>query len=111
LAGGVPDQQEATMILIVRHTVRDYDAWKPVFDEHESVRAKYGLLSHTIYHTAEDPNDLTLEFQIDSRERAEGLLVDPSLAETMERGGVIGEPLVVWLEKVESVSYEQARAA
>jgi len=99
------------MILIVRHTVRDYAAWKPVFDEHESVRAKYGLLSHTIYHTTEDPNDLTLEFQIESRERAEGLLVDPSLAEAMERGGVIGEPLVVWLEKVESVSYEQARAA
>ena len=83
----------------------------PVFDGHESVRAKYGLLSHTIYHTAEDPNDLTLEFQIESRERAEGIIQDPKRAEDMERGGVVGEPLVVWLEKVESASYEQARAA
>lgn len=99
------------MILIVRHTVRDYDAWKPVFDGHESVRAKYGLLSHIIYHAAEDPNDLTIEFQIESRERAEGILTDPSLAEAMERGGVIGEPLVVWLEKVESVSQERAQTA
>ncbi len=99
------------MILIVRHTVRDYAARKPVFDEGESLRTKYGMLSHTIYHTAEDPNDLTLEFQIESRERAEGIIQDPKLAEDMERGGVVGEPLVVWLEKVESASYEQARAA
>lgn len=75
------------------------------------MRAKYGLLSHTIYHTTEDPDDLTLEFQIESRERPEGLLVDPSLAEAMDRRGVIREPLVVWLEKVENVSYWQSRAA
>jgi hypothetical protein len=111
LAGGVPDQQEATMILIVRHTVRDYDAWKPVFDQGEGLRTKYGLLSHTIYHAAEDPNDLTLEFRIESRERAEAIMQDPQLAKDMERGGVISEPLVVWLEKVESVSYKQVRAA
>ena len=111
MAGGVPDQQEATMILIVRHTVRDYAAWKPVFDEDENRRTQYGLRNHIIYHTAEDPNDLTIEFQIESRERAEELLRDPALAEAMERSGVIGKPLVVWLEKVESVSYEQARAA
>ena len=25
-------------ILVVQHKVHDFDAWKPVFDEHESVR-------------------------------------------------------------------------
>ena len=98
------------MILIVRHSVRDYDAWKSVFDEGEGLRTKYGLLGHIIYHTTEDPNDLTLEFQIESRERAEGIMRDPQLARDMERGGVVSEPLVVWLERVESISYEQVRA-
>lgn len=26
-------------VLVVQHRVRDFDAWKPVFDEHESARA------------------------------------------------------------------------
>jgi hypothetical protein len=33
------------------------------------------------------------------------------MAEAMGRGVVVSEPLVVWLGKVESVSYERLRAA
>ena len=47
------------MFLVVQHTVRDYDAWKIVYDEHESVRAQYGFLGHTIYRDADKPNDVT----------------------------------------------------
>ena len=28
--------------LVVHHRVRDYDVWKPVFDEHEGVRVSHG---------------------------------------------------------------------
>lgn len=28
--------------LLVHHSVEDYNKWKPVFDEHESARAKAG---------------------------------------------------------------------
>ena len=111
LAGGVPDQQEALMIVVLQTKVRDYDAWKPLFDEHEGVRAKYGLLGHTIYRNADAPNDLTLTFRIESRKRAEEFMRDPSLAEAMQRSGVLGEPLVAWLEEAESVSYAERRAA
>jgi quinol monooxygenase YgiN len=102
---------EAIMILIVQHTVRDYDAWKPVFDEHESVRAKYGCLGHTIYRDADKPEDLMVFIQCESRERAEGILRDPSLAASMERGGVLGEPRVTWLAEAETSSYVKRRAA
>jgi len=99
------------MILIVQHTVRDYDAWKPVFDEHEGVRAKYGCLSHTVYRDADDPNNVTLAFRYESRERASEFLRDPSLREAMERGGVISEPRSTWVEEAETVSYATRRAA
>ncbi len=99
------------MILMLQHTVRDYDAWKPVFDEHESVRAKYGCLGHTIYREADKPNDLTVYMTYESRERAEGLMRDPSLAEAMERGGVISEPRATWLEEAETSSYAGRRVA
>jgi hypothetical protein len=36
---------------------------------------------------------------------------DPSLAEAMQRSGVLGEPLVAWLEEAESVSHAERRAA
>jgi quinol monooxygenase YgiN len=99
------------MILIVQHTVRDYDAWKPVFDEHESVRASYGCQGHTIYRDADNPNELTLFLQYESRERADEFMRDPSLAAAMERGGVISEPRATWVEAAEIASYAERRAA
>jgi len=99
------------MILIVQHTVRDYDAWKPVFDEHEGVRVRYGCQGHTIYRDADDPNSLTLLFRYESRERADEFMRDPSLREAMERSGVISEPSISWLEETEAASYAARRAA
>ena len=99
------------MILIVQHTVRDYDAWKAVFDEHESVRVKYGGLGHTIYRDADKPNDLTLFMKYESRERADEFMRDPSLAEAMQRGGVISELRATRLDEAEVASYAERRAA
>jgi quinol monooxygenase YgiN len=99
------------MYLVVQHTVRDYDSWKPVFDEHESVRAKYGAQGHTIYRDVEKPNDLTIFNRFESRARAEEFARDPSLAEAMQRGGVISEPRIMWVEEADSVSYAGRRAA
>ena len=42
--------------VVVRHHVRDYDDWKPVFDEHESVRREHGSTGHRLYRLADDPN-------------------------------------------------------
>jgi hypothetical protein len=41
--------REAIMIIMVQHTVRDYDAWKRVFDEHEAVRKEHGATGHQLY--------------------------------------------------------------
>lgn len=110
--GGVPQTREAIpMILIVQHTVLDYDAWKPVFDEHEVVRAKYGCQGHTIYRDADDPNNVTLVMTYESRERADEFMRDPSLREAMERGGVVSEPRFTWVEEAETASYAARRAA
>ena len=99
------------MFLVVQHTVRDYDAWKTVFDEHESVRTKYGALGHTIYRDAGDPNAVTIFNRFESRARAEEFARDPSLPEAMKRGGVLGEPRITWLEEADSASYASRRAA
>ncbi len=99
------------MLLIVHHTVRDYDAWKPVFDGHESVRTKYGCRGHVIYRNADDPNELRVFSDWPSREQAEQFARDPSLAEAMQRGGVIGEPRITFVEEAERTQCAQRQAA
>jgi heme-degrading monooxygenase HmoA len=99
------------MQLIIQHTVRDFDEWKRVFDEHEAVRARYGCQGHTLYRSGEGGNDVTAVTRWPSREDAERFASDPSLREAMERGGVVSEPRIAWAEEVETRSYAASRAA
>jgi heme-degrading monooxygenase HmoA len=101
---------EVIMILIVQHKVRDYDTWKPVFDEHGDVRRRHGATGHVLYRSIDDPNDITIVNHFPSREAAEAFAADPSLKEAMDRGGVIGEPRVTFAKETETVDY-QAKAA
>jgi len=98
------------MIVIVQHKVRDYDAWKSVFDEHQAVRTRHGATGHELYRSLEDPNEVTVVNQFPSREQAEAFAADPSLKEAMERGGVISEPRLTWAQETEAVDYK-AKAA
>ena len=98
------------MILIVQHTVRDYDTWKPVFDEHEHVRTRYGATGHELYRGLDDPNEITIVNHFPSREQAEAFASDPSLREAMERGGVVSEPRITWAQETESRTHK-AKAA
>lgn len=99
------------MIIMVQHTVSDYDAWKRVFDEHEAVRRQHGATGHQLYRGADDPNAVTVINYFPSREQAEAFATDPSLKDAMERGGVVSEPRVTWVEESESVDYRQTKAA
>ena len=99
------------MELIIQHTVRDFDAWKTFFDQHGPTRAKFGCTGHTLYRGGESGNDVTAITSWESRERAEEFAKDPSLREAMERGGVVGEPRMQWVETVETVSYAATKAA
>jgi len=98
------------MIVMVQHKVRDYDAWKSVFDEHQAVRTRHGATGHELYRSLEDPNEVTVINQFPSREQAEAFAADPSLKEAMERGGVISEPRLTWAQETEALDYK-AKAA
>ena len=98
------------MIIIVQHKVRDYDAWKAVFDEHEATRRRHSATGHELYRGFEDANEVTVVNHFSSKEQAEAFAADPSLKEAMERGGVVSEPRITWAEETEAVDYK-AKAA
>ena len=76
------------MYLLMQHTVRDYDDWKPVFDGGEQVRTRHGCTGHEIYRGDDDANDVTVMLDFPSREAGEAFLADPELHQRMDEAGV-----------------------
>jgi quinol monooxygenase YgiN len=97
--------------LVVHHRVRDYDAWKAVFEEHETVRRNHGQVEHRVYRDIHDPNRVVVHNDFPSEEAARSLLEDPSLKEAMERAGVEGEPGMSFIERAERKVYDESAAA
>jgi hypothetical protein len=93
------------MILSVKHTVTDFDAWKLVFDEHAANRKEHGATGHRLAQSLDDPNALTVLVMFPDRAGAEGFLADASLREAMSSAGVTSEPTVEFLDVTEEVPY------
>jgi hypothetical protein len=64
-------------VLVVQHRVRDFDAWKPVFDEDESRRRDHGAQRHWLYRTVEDPNDVVVAVEFPSADAARSFTMTP----------------------------------
>jgi hypothetical protein len=91
-----------TATLLVRHTVENYNDWKPVFDGHEANRRLHGAAGHRVLH---DGNQVTLLIDFPDRASAEGFASDPALPDVMSKAGVTGAPEIAFLEASEQVSY------
>jgi quinol monooxygenase YgiN len=81
--------------LNVRHTVADYEKWRPFFDADESRRRAAGATGvNQVFRDANDPNVVTLVMQWDNVANAQKFANDPMLGEVMQKAGVIGMPAV-----------------
>lgn len=85
------------MHLTVQHKVRDYKAWKEVFDNFEETRRSGGEKSYHVMQTQDDPNDLHLMFEWDSPEKARSFFQSPELKDAMKKAGVVEEPKINFL--------------
>jgi quinol monooxygenase YgiN len=93
------------MILSVKHTVADFEAWKSVFDEHAANRKEHGATGHRLARSLDDPNSLTVLTMFPDRVAAEGFLADASLRQAMSSAGVTSEPIIELVEVTEEVPY------
>lgn len=89
--------------LLIDHAVEDYDAWKPHFDDHGTTREEGGCLGGELFHEAGDPDRLVILFEWDSLENAHEFAASEDLEDTMAEAGVLGEPDLQFLAKVEDV--------
>ena len=76
----------------VRHRVRDYAAWREVYDGFAEVQRAGGVRAQAVYRSADDPNDVMVTHDFDDLETARAFLASPDLKDAMRRAGVEGEP-------------------
>ncbi len=82
--------------LVVRHTVADYEKWRPFYDDDDIRRRSYGATGVSlVYRDVDDPNTTIAFMEWDKPENALRFANDPALAELMMKAGVIGQPALV----------------
>ncbi|HZO95882.1 MAG TPA: hypothetical protein VFB42_00770 [Gaiellaceae bacterium] len=80
----------------VRHRVRDYDAWRQVYDGFADVQREHGVRAEAVFRMVDDPNDVLVTHDFDDAGSAQAFFGMAELKDAMMRAGVEGEP-TVWL--------------
>lgn len=85
--------------MLIQHQVKDYAAWKKVFDSNIDLRTSNGELSAQVYRDASDPNKVTTINKWNSLANAQKFAHSPELKAAMEKAGVVGAPNVSFLNE------------
>ena len=84
----------ARVLMVVQHPVKDYDAWRIVYERAQPIRDRHGVTDATVLRNADDPNELTGLHWFASVDEAHAFANDPDLKDAMARAGVIGPPRI-----------------
>lgn len=84
--------------LFVRHNVKAYDHWRAKYDDFDGERKGMGVRDDGVFRAVDDPNDVTVFHDFDSREAAESFAGSPRLGEVMAEAGVDGQPEIWFVE-------------
>jgi heme-degrading monooxygenase HmoA len=85
--------------MFIRHNVKDYDAWKSVFDSVSDLRERSGERSYQILRQDDGSNSVFALFEWDNLDNARKYASSPELKAAMERAGVTGKPEIYFLEQ------------
>jgi hypothetical protein len=81
-------------MVIAKHRVKNFTAWKSSYDEHDSLRLANGLHSYVIGRGIDDSNMVLVALKADDMDKAKAFAKDASLKQAMQKGGVIGTPSI-----------------
>jgi hypothetical protein len=81
-------------LLTVQHTVRDYAAWRAVYDTLDEVQRDWGVTAAAVYQLACVPNTVLVLHHFATVAQAQGFLTNREVEDAMRRAGVEGAPRV-----------------
>ncbi len=75
--------------VIGSHLVENVEKWKASFEGDASRRDAVGMKTVGVYSSLEDPNEVTIVFQVQDAAIIEKMMQDPGLQDKMKEAGVI----------------------
>ncbi len=84
---------------ILSHEVKNFAEWKTQFESGEAMREKVGVKVTGVFSAVNNPNHVTVIAEFPSKEVLDGFMNNPILKADMEKGGVIGAPVAMVLNK------------
>lgn len=87
--------------VILTHEVKDFAAWKKVYDADAPNRDNAHMKVHGVYTAMDNGNKVTIVGEFPNAEALNVFMDNPSLKAAMEKGGVMGMPDVKVLNKVQ----------
>jgi len=95
-------------LLTLRHVVRDFDAWKRVWDERQDARLSGKVTGHRLARSAAAPNEVEVVMEFATREDAEAYrdyMEQPQTREALARAGV-EQHAAMWIgEQIDAATY------
>ena len=85
--------------LLFQIKVKEYSAWRKVYDTLKGFRISMGQLSEQVYRDADDPHKVAILFTWDAIENAQKYTRAPELRAAMADAGVEGPPSITFLNE------------
>jgi hypothetical protein len=85
--------------MLVRHKVKDFTAWKRVFDAHLPKRIEAGITEKYLFRSEKDMNEVITLYEVRDLVLARKFAESTDLRETMEKAGVIDKPDIYFLNE------------
>ena len=87
--------------VMITHKVKDWDAWKKVFDEHKQARMDAGLTDRVVSYSIGNNHMVSLVFAVSDMAKAKAFMNSKDLADKMKAGGVEGPPSIFFYRIVQ----------
>lgn len=84
-------------LLVVHMQVKDYVAFRKIFDDATPTRTHFGGTGHKVYTSPSDPNEITILSEWKSMEQAKVYAASNEIKEAMKNAGVISQPGLTFL--------------
>jgi hypothetical protein len=99
---GRKQREDVMGMMIVRHKVRDYGQWRPIFDRHAEMQRGAGLINPRVYHSADsNKSEIVVVFDTEDTKKAKEFAASPDLKEAMVAAGVLDTPTIYFLESID----------
>jgi heme-degrading monooxygenase HmoA len=79
--------------------VKDFAAWKPLYDGHESTRKVSGSKGARVFWNADDPREILILFLWNDLPDARKFASSEDLKQRMQQAGVIDKPEISFFEE------------